>query len=563
MSPCSISSAARGETDLKTKGVAEREVSADRSILAADYTFLDLFAGCGGFTLGMTRAGFNCLAAVDSDSVAVATMKTNLPSVPNIICEDLTSFRATSLAEIIGTQTVDVIVGGPPCQGFSAARQVDGANHGSRVIADARRYLYQEFLRYVEFFQPRVFVIENVLGLRSAVGGEYLTRVQHEARVLGRESGKPGYRVHGQVESSWKLGVPQKRRRQLIIGVRADIPRYFRPTLHASSHAVPDVPLGIAIGDLPVLRAGGGSDEREYDLKRRQAHLKKHGARARKYLFEVLEVREAKSLTNHIARPHNPRDLRDFSLLREGESSAAAMRVRRVKFEFPYDLGSFKDRYTRQSRTKLCSTIVAHLAKDGLMFIHPTQNRSLTPREAARVQSFPDWFRFPKARTHAFRLIGNAVPPLVSEALGNTIASFLGTVDAARLRGRVHGTQVSGRGLDLPYEIGAILRLNSRALRLLSREEFMRAWRTLLTAIPDLHPQNALDHGDTVHEWPESSSLIPELLPSERQRFARSGWPVALEDLGREAWRRHKNGTLDLHEIFPEVSDGAHAEVIR
>ena len=87
----------------------------------------------------------------------------------------------------------------------------------------------------------------------------------------------------------------------------------------------------------------------------------------------------------------------------------------------PYDKSTFKDRYTRQHRMEPCSTIVAHLSKDGLMFIHPTQNRSLTPREAARIQSFPDWFKFPIARTHQFRVIGNAVPPLVSEAVGNPV----------------------------------------------------------------------------------------------------------------------------------------------
>src|SRR5271156_5317233 len=94
-------------------------------------------------------------------------------------------------------------------------------------------------------------------------------------------------------------------------------------------------------------------------------------------------------------------------------------------FEFPYDRGTFKDRYTRQHRNEPCSTIVAHLSKDGLMFIHPTQNRSLTPREAARIQSFPDWFEFPIARTHQFRLIGNAVPPLVSEAIGIAVKKYL------------------------------------------------------------------------------------------------------------------------------------------
>src|SRR3979490_1389802 len=98
-------------------------------------------------------------------------------------------------------------------------------------------------------------------------------------------------------------------------------------------------------------------------------------------------------------------------------------------FPFFDDKTSFEDRYTRQHRMKPCSTIVAHLSKDGLMFIHPTQNRSLTPREAARIQSFPDWFRFPKARTHSFRLIGNAVPPLIGEAVGLAALKFLQRIE--------------------------------------------------------------------------------------------------------------------------------------
>jgi DNA (cytosine-5)-methyltransferase 1 len=121
-------------------------------------TFIDLFCGCGGFTLGMLRAGFHCAAAIDLDGLAVSTLRKNVASVPNVLQRDLTKFRAPELAALIGTDRVDVIVGGPPCQGFSTARQVDGSNHGPRLTADPRRYLYREFLKYVEFFQPRVFV---------------------------------------------------------------------------------------------------------------------------------------------------------------------------------------------------------------------------------------------------------------------------------------------------------------------------------------------------------------------------------------------------------------------
>ena len=160
-------------------------------------------------------------------------------------------------------------------------------------------------------------------------------------------------------------------------------------------------------------QAGGGQEETDYDRERRKAFIAKY---RRRYLYKTLEVRRATKLTAHRARPHSERDLRDFARLLEGEQCAAAMK-RGESFEFPYDEEGFKDRYTRQHRNEPCSTIVAHLSKDGLMFIHLTQNRSLTPREAARVQSFPDWFQFPVSRTSQFRAIGNAVPPLVAEAV--------------------------------------------------------------------------------------------------------------------------------------------------
>ena len=376
--------------------------------------FADLFCGCGGFSLGMERAGFKCLAAIDFNAEATAVFQKNFPHVPHALQKDLTTFPPAELAKLIGTERLDVIVGGPPCQGFSTVRQVDGANNGERFVKDERRLLYQEFLKYIEFFQPKVFVMENVLGIRSASGGEYFTRVQKEARALG-------YRVHAQVEDCIDLGVPQKRRRQLFIGTRLDLPDYFHPDIKPAPHACHHPTLWEAIGDLPPLKAGEGEETCDYDMERRKANVKRFG---RGYLYNVLEVRWAAKLTSHRARPHSERDLRDFALLNEGENSKDAME-RGVRFEFPYDKETFKDRYTRQHRNEPCSTIVAHLSKDGLMFIHPTQNRTLTPREAARVQSFPDWFEFPIARTHQFRVIGNAVPPLVGEAIGIAVKNYL------------------------------------------------------------------------------------------------------------------------------------------
>ncbi len=530
--------------------------------------FIDLFCGCGGFTLGMIRAGMKCLAAIDFDDAATETFIKNMPEVKHVLKRNLLRFSPHQLAELIVGEQVDIIVGGPPCQGFSTARQRDGANHGKRrLVDDPRRYLYREFLRYVQYFRPRVFVIENVLGIRSAADGEYLTRVQKEARELG-------YRVHDQIEDARELGVPQKRRRQLFIGVRTDLPRYFIPELKPAPRAIPpsccggrqqrdmsdDQPaLWDAIGDLPSLQAGQGNPESDYNLERRRDHIERRGSAAKNYLFRVLEIDRAEKLHNHIARPHSERDLRDFARLREGENSATAMRDRDVQFEFPYDTSSFKDRYTRQSRWQPCSTIVAHLSKDGLMFIHPTQNRSLSPREAARIQSFPDWFVFPAARTHAFRLIGNAVPPLVAEAVGLAIKEYLKAgpgereLSVAALAESVKRNTASNKfnkRCAVVLELLKLAQLDSRALRELPTDELLRGWYALLSLFPDLHPDNARNHGKEVEEVNSRAISVKALEKMASRRYARSGWPVALEHIGVEAWWRHKNGKISRAELY-------------
>lgn len=499
----------------------------------------------------MERAGFHCVAAVDFNPQAVETFRANFPAVPHVLERDVTKFPACELAKFIGTNRVDVIAGGPPCQGFSTARQRDGANHGElRFIRDDRRQLYREFLKYVDYFKPRVFVMENVLGLQSAAGGEYFTCVQHEARLLG-------YRVVSQVADAFALGVPQKRRRQLIVGVREDLPGFFPSLLTPAPRALVGTTLGPAICDLPRLDAGGGDETTEYDLARRNRHLAYWRKPARNYLYRVLEVARATKLTAHRARPHSARDLRDFLLLGEGENSATALRDG-VKFEFPYDKSSFKDRYTRQSRRRPCSTIVAHLSKDGLMFIHPTQNRSLTPREAARIQSFPDWFLFPTARTHQFRLIGNAVPPLIGEAVGLEVGQFL---EPNRLR-KLSATKGSMPSLlrrasliprsraEAAARLQRIGGFDRRQLRASEKSVFLEGWFALFYLFPSLHPDNALDHGNLSSVWSPYEIPLPSFEDFAARRFARSGWPVALELLGREAWRRYELREFDKEEFY-------------
>ena len=556
----------------------------NQSINKSPLTCIDLFCGCGGFTLGLQRAGYHVLAAIDFNKEAIEVFRTNLMEQkhPDLIPvsfalnEDLTTYSPEDLSKVIGKTHVDLIVGGPPCQGFSTARQVDGSNHGDRIKFDSRRYLYRDYLRFVKFYQPRIFVMENVPGIRSAGGGDYFTNLQNESRNLGRNEGLPGYRVQTQIEDAWALGVPQKRRRQLIIGVRNDIPGYFPTELKPAPRAIPHIKLGPTIGDLPNLDAGKGINDNYYDRDKRKNHIKKYGESATSYLSNVLEIDSVNKLKNHVARPHSNRDLRDFKKLKEGENCHTAMRTRNVEFEFPYDKTRFKDRYTRQSNMGPCSTIVAHLSKDGLMFIHPTQNRSITPREAARIQSFPDWFVFPEARTHSFRLIGNAVPPLVGEALGLCAINFMNQDNSQKhlLKKTINQKPLPGF-FDFPdnddlfeenipksfpnaiYYLEYFSKLSKNDLTVLPNIEFLKIWNSFLYLFPSLHPCNALDHGTKIESLANSGMYANSKKPIFQKRYLRSGWPIELVAIGMEAWRRTKTGEFTYDCLYNSYAQKA------
>lgn len=508
-------------------------------------TFIDLFSGCGGFSYGLEAAGLVCRAAMDFHAPAIETFKANHPQVKHALVRDLTTFGPEDLDKLIGDERVDLIVGGPPCQGFSKARQVDGANHGERIVHDARRELYQEFLKFVKYYQPKVFIMENVLGMKSAASGKFFTQVQVESRELG-------YRVIPYEAEAWRFGVPQKRIRQLFIGVRRELPlfipdRYIRPT-HAEPGAdslaglEPAVTLGEAIGDLPKIHAGDETYERDYDQQLRKEHLRKYGKR---YTNDVLKADQVKRLTAHVARPHSLRDMRDFVRLREGENSKQAI-ARGEQMEFPYDRENFKDRYTRQHRDRLCSTIVAHLKKDGLMFIHPTQIRSLTPREAARVQSFPDTFALPEARTNSYAQIGNAVPPLVGRAMGIAVTEFLFAAEEGdRVAPKLDIALPNDRDAAISQLEGFVESLFLKSLQSLSKDEFLQAWWAVGFLHPNLHPDAAFEGGVEVSKGPKRGvSYVVEPI------YVRSGWPVELIPVAVEARRRFDAGHLTENEYY-------------
>jgi len=509
-------------------------------------TLIDLFCGCGGFSSGMIDAGFDCIAAVDMDEAAITTFQEAHPNVKHVLQRNLSSFWPSDLSKIIGLQKVDVIVGGPPCQGFSKARQADGSNHGANPTPDDRRELYKDFLRYVKFFKPKVFVMENVPGIKTAVGGKFFTKIQADSRALG-------YRVVPFEVKAWRYGVPQKRIRQLIIGTPADLPYFIPEHQIVATHALPTdddyeilepyVSLGEAIGDLPPVRKLDARFFREYDQGRLKKHLSVFGER---YVFDVLRVNKSKLITGHFCRAHSERDLRDFARLKEGETSKHAI-ARGVKMEFPYDRENFKDRYTRQSRSELCSTIVAHLKRDGLMYIHPTQNRSLSPREAARIQSFPDTFPLPSVQSYAYQQIGNAFPPLVAKAVGIGIKSYLRKCPQRVAKKKTKAiTLPKTRNKAISFIETFIESVcMERLIEEVPKKEFIQVWAAITAVHPQLHPDSALKPGREISPGPKRGvSLILEPF------YIESGWPVELIPVAVEARRRFQRGELLIDDYY-------------
>ncbi len=300
--------------------------------------------------------------------------------------------------------------------------------------------------------------------------------------------------------------------------------------------------MGEAIGDLPPIFAGDDRFKQEYDIDLRKNHVKNYG---RRYVYDVLQVHKAKGLTAHTSRLHSLRDKRDFSRLREGENSKQAI-ARGEPMEFPYDRENFKDRYTRQHRDGLCSTIVAHLKKDGLMFIHPTQNRSLTPREAARVQSFPDTFVLPPQLTHSFAQIGNAVPPLIGKAIGSAICDYLqAALDSDKVVPKLCADLPAHRDEAISVLESFVESMFLRPIKDLPKDEFIRAWWAVGFLHPNLHPDAAFDNGKAISKGPRRGiSFVLEPV------FICSGWPVELIPIAAEARRRFDEGSLAEDEYY-------------
>lgn len=392
-----------------------------------NFTFIDLFAGCGGLTEGFYRVGYKALLHLEINKAACETLKTRMryygysqEDIENaVMCDDITREGLIEDMDQRVSEEVDIIIGGPPCQAFSSVGRAQDPNSMSE---DPRNYLFENYLEVLNHYKPKMFIFENVKGLLTAH-----PKGVNIFDLIVRDMSKT-YKVVSDKETillnAVNYGVPQNRERVILCGIRNDIniePEEFYEKLIPTHSIVakdglkPAVTVREAISDLPKLFPGEGMEVINFNE-----------TKFNDYLLRI-RSKDFGKLYQHVARKHNKNDRERYRILSEHGNwqlkDLAEVRPDLVN----HDPKHFGNRYTVQEWDKPGRTVVAHLYKDGNLFIHPdsTQERTFTVREAARIQSFPDDFFFEGSRTEQFKQVGNAVPPLMAEAFAITLKEML------------------------------------------------------------------------------------------------------------------------------------------
>ena len=362
---------------------------------------IDMFSGAGGLSLGLEEAGFRVVVAADSDAVAMETHAANIEGLTWV--GDLSN-PDDFLAQLRewGIDQVDLLAGGPPCQPFSRAG-TSKIGHlvrsGIRDPYDARADLWRSFFAVIDGLNPKVVLFENVPDFATAQGGALLIALADELK-------EHGYDPQVRILEAWRYGVPQHRSRLFVVGVSSGLHFEWpeddeeRPTLWD------------AIGDLPVVE-GNTKDEVQDYVGDPESELGKR-------LRQGLPDGEAKLVRDHITRAVRQDDAEIYREMKQGADYLdVPEHLRRYRFDI------FNDKYYRLSCDGLSRTITAHIAKDGYWYIHPEQDRTLSIREAARIQTFPDRFRLAGYPSSRYRQIGNAVPPMLASAIGLSVQDAL------------------------------------------------------------------------------------------------------------------------------------------
>jgi len=366
-------------------------------------TSIDLFSGCGGMSLGFRMAGIKSILASDIDENCEKTFRRNFPDVP-FICKDITDISHQEVTDMVGDAVPDIIIGGPPCQGFSLANKRRG-----KIADDPRNRLFYGFVKFVDWFSPKAFVMENVKGLLSMQGGKVIQTILEEFA----KAGQYGYNVAYKVLKASDYGVPQNRERVVLIGLRNDLgitPNFPMPLQHKY------ITVDEAIGDLPQIEAGQGAEVQEYRC-------------AAQNDYQRMMRMGSHYVLNHIAMRHTPRLVERFKAIKPGQSLIDVWESHgSVKRGAPSEKSDikFSQNNQRLHGDQPAPTIAASFQSN---FIHPHLNRNFTAREGARLQSFPDDFVFEGMRTKMswekglsqYQQIGNAVPVLMAKAIAESV----------------------------------------------------------------------------------------------------------------------------------------------
>lgn len=325
------------------------------------YTYIDLFSGAGGMSLGFDNAGFENIFSIECNKDFAETYKLNFPN-HKLIVEDIKNVTVEQINDIIRNRTVDVIIGGPPCQGFSIA-----GNIGRTFIDDDRNRLFKEFVRFVDIIKPKMFVLENVAAMEKHNSGKTILEIV-------TSFSKIGYDVTYKVLNSSKFGVPQERRRIFIVGMH-DKNTFEYPTESDKIVTVKD-----AIADLPQLENG-----------------------------------ESSTIPNHVAMKHSKQMLEKMSYVKNGGD----------RYDIPESIrpkSGDTRKYIRYNSEKPSFCVTGDMRK----VFHYSQNRALTCRELARLQTFPDSFIFLGNTGNVQQQIGNAVPVLLANKIALQVKKVLG-----------------------------------------------------------------------------------------------------------------------------------------
>ena len=371
------------------------------------HLLVDLFAGCGGLSTGMEQAGFTPWFVNEIVPIFCNTYKCNhklrdshyYVGDINQLNKDIAKFQ-----DILSD--ISIVCGGPPCQGFSTANR-------QRIIDDPRNNLYKAYLQFLSVVRPKFFVMENVRGMANKI--EEIK--QNFREYLGEE-----YQFDAAVLQAQDFGVPQNRKRLIMIGNRmginpaeifAEIEKQKRPAfvLKDALEGLPELQARAEKGRSDIENSISGFSVCDFDYPKTDFYRFINGDRSLDKLY------------NHKNRYNNPRDIEIFSRLPQGGDSLHPS----IADIMPYSRRNhiFKDKYFKLEEGKICKTITSHMKYDCNMYIHPWQARGLSPREAARIQTFPDDYVLTGPQNSWYAQVGNAVPVKLAKAIGDAIMKFL------------------------------------------------------------------------------------------------------------------------------------------